>query len=121
METIIFYDNYFFFHYCRDSLHQHLDNVQGDLEALKEFLRNGEDYQADPNTLLNVSNFNIIFLFALIFIYHYVIYILNEMKKTTTTTTYTMYILLDNISHGKYYLTSINSFDKFIEQKNERN
>lgn len=32
-----------------------MDNVQGDLEALKEFLRNGEDYQLDANALLSVS------------------------------------------------------------------
>lgn len=36
-------------------LHQHLDHVQGDLDAMKEMLRNGEEYQFDVNTLLNVS------------------------------------------------------------------
>lgn len=44
----------FIVHY-RDQLGQHLDNMQGDLEALKEFLRDGENYQVDSNTLLNVS------------------------------------------------------------------
>lgn len=42
-------------YYCRDQLNQHLDSVQGDLEALKEFLRDGENYQVDANTLLSVS------------------------------------------------------------------
>lgn len=41
--------------YCRDQLNAHLDNVQGDLEALKEFLRDGDNYQVDTNTLLSVS------------------------------------------------------------------
>lgn len=47
------------FAHCRDQLNTHLDNVQGDLEALKEFLRSGggDDYQVDANTLLNVSSF----------------------------------------------------------------
>lgn len=40
---------------CRDQLNTHLENVQGDLEALKEFLRGGDDYQVDANTLLTVS------------------------------------------------------------------
>lgn len=46
-------------------MNTHLDNVQGDLEALKEFLRNGggDDYQVDANTLLNVSNFKKILCF----------------------------------------------------------
>lgn len=40
----------------RDQLNSHLDGVQGDLEALKEFLRDGDNYQVDANTLLSVSN-----------------------------------------------------------------
>lgn len=43
----------FFSH--RDQINQHLDTVQGDLEALKEFLRGSDDYQVDANTLLSVS------------------------------------------------------------------
>lgn len=46
-------------HCYRDQLNNHLDNVQGELEVLKEFLRSGggggEDYQVDANTLLSVS------------------------------------------------------------------
>lgn len=41
--------------YCRDQLGQHLDTMQSDLESLKEFLRDGENYQVDANTILNVS------------------------------------------------------------------
>lgn len=37
-----------------DQLNQHLDGVQGDLESIKEYLRN-EDYTLDANTLLGVS------------------------------------------------------------------
>lgn len=39
----------------REQLNQHLDSVQGDLDSLKEFLRN-EDYSLDANALLGVSN-----------------------------------------------------------------
>lgn len=38
----------------REQLNQHLDSVQGDLDTLKEFLRN-EDYSLDANALLGVS------------------------------------------------------------------
>lgn len=37
-----------------EQINQHLDSVQGDLESLKEFLRN-EDYTLDANALLGVS------------------------------------------------------------------
>lgn len=36
-------------------MNHHLDSVQGELEALKEFLRGSDDYQMDTNTLINVS------------------------------------------------------------------
>lgn len=52
-----------FFYFNRDQLNNHLDNVQGELEALKEFLRVGDEYQMDPNTLLNVSSFQMITIF----------------------------------------------------------
>lgn len=42
----------------REQIHQHLDTVQGDLESLKEFLRN-EDYTLDANAVLGVSPFRI--------------------------------------------------------------
>lgn len=52
-----------FFYFNRDQLNNHLDNVQGELEALKEFLRVGDEYQMDPNTLLNVSSSQMIAIF----------------------------------------------------------
>lgn len=44
----------FFFIICSDHINQHLDGVQGDLESIKEYLRN-EDYSLDANTLLGVG------------------------------------------------------------------
>lgn len=41
----------------REQIHHHLDTVQGDLDSLKEFLRN-EDYSLDANALLGVSTFS---------------------------------------------------------------
>lgn len=51
-----FSSNYktFFSIICSDHINQHLDGVQGDLESIKEYLRN-EDYSLDANTLLGVS------------------------------------------------------------------
>lgn len=53
----------FFFSISRDQLNSHLDNVQGDLEALKDFLRESGDYQVDANTLLGVSIYKMHFRF----------------------------------------------------------
>lgn len=59
----------FSFFLNRDQLNSHLDNVQGDLEALKEFLRSGggDEYQVDANTLLSVSNFIKTYFFFFVF------------------------------------------------------
>lgn len=42
------------FPYFSTEYHSHLNDVQSDLDALKDILR-GDGYQFDPNSLINVS------------------------------------------------------------------
>jgi hypothetical protein len=41
--------------YCRDDLGNHVDQIQNDLDGLKELLQ-GDNYSIDANTLLSVCN-----------------------------------------------------------------
>lgn len=46
--------NYFYFYSLRDEVTNHLDNVQDELESLKDLLRT-DGYSLDASTLLGVS------------------------------------------------------------------